>query len=136
MSLREGSLLLKFCPIPPCWQLSNGKLGLPPRIEALIRTKTIVVVHVLTGYGSIATYMTCLTSRSISLYIYGEDSCEKASFWSNNHYCPNQTRNGTHAAGDPKVPFHLTSPCDLDLARGFESELFIILVLARKHFSQ
>jgi hypothetical protein len=39
-------------------------------------------------------------------------------------------------AGDPKVPFHLTSPRDLDLARGFESELFIILVLARKLFSQ
>jgi hypothetical protein len=40
------------------------------------------------------------------------------------------------AAGDPKVPFHLTSPRDLNLARGFEYELFIILVLARKPFSQ
>jgi hypothetical protein len=40
------------------------------------------------------------------------------------------------AASDPKVPFHLTSPRDLDLARGFESELFIILILARKPFSQ
>jgi hypothetical protein len=40
------------------------------------------------------------------------------------------------AAGDPKMPFHLTSPLDLDLAHGFESELFIILVLARKPFSQ
>jgi hypothetical protein len=29
----------------------------------------------------------------------------------------------------------LTSPHDLDLARGFESELFIILVFARKPFS-
>jgi hypothetical protein len=28
----------------------NGKLGLPPSSEALIRTKTIVGVHVLTGY--------------------------------------------------------------------------------------
>jgi hypothetical protein len=66
--------------------------------------------------GAIATHMTCLTSRSISLQIYYEDSCEKASFRSNNHYCSNQTRNGTQAAGDPKVPFHLTSPCDLSLA--------------------
>jgi hypothetical protein len=33
----------------------------------LIRTKTIVGVHVLTGYGAITTHMTCLTSRSISL---------------------------------------------------------------------
>jgi hypothetical protein len=98
--------------------------------------KTIVGVHVLIGYGAIATHMTCLTSQSISLYIYGEDSCEKTSFWSNNHSCPNQTRNGMQAAGDPKVPFHLTFPRDLDLACGFESELFIILVLARKLFSQ
>jgi hypothetical protein len=30
----------------------------------------------------------------------------------------------------------LTSPHDLDLACGFESELFIILVLARIPFSQ
>jgi hypothetical protein len=30
---------------------------------------------------------------------------KKASFWSNNHCCPNQTGNGTQAAGDPKVPF-------------------------------
>jgi hypothetical protein len=65
-----------------------------------------------------------------------EDSCEKASFWSNNHSCPNQIRNRTQAEGDPKVPFHLTSPRDLDLAHGFESELFIISVLARKPFSQ
>jgi hypothetical protein len=56
--------------------------------------------------------------------------------WSNNHSCPNQTRNGTQVAGDPKVPFHLTSPRDLDLAHGFESELLIILVLARKPFSK
>jgi hypothetical protein len=60
----------------------------------------------------------------------------KVSFWSNNHSCPNQKRNGTQAAGDPKVPFHLTSPHDLHLACGFESEMFIILVLARKPFSQ
>jgi hypothetical protein len=33
----------------------------------------------LTGYGAIATHMTCLTSRSNSLKIYGEDSCEIAS---------------------------------------------------------
>jgi hypothetical protein len=37
-------------------------------------------------------------------------------------------------ASDPKVPFHLTSPLDLDLACGFESELFIILVLVENHF--
>jgi hypothetical protein len=42
--------------------LSNGKLGLPPSSEALIRMKTIVGVHVLAGYGAIATHMTCLTS--------------------------------------------------------------------------
>jgi hypothetical protein len=61
---------------------------------------------------------------------------KKASFWSNNHSCPNQTRNGTQVAGDPNVPFQLTSPHDLDLAHGFESKLFIILVLAGKPFSQ
>jgi hypothetical protein len=68
--------------------------------------------------------------------MYGEDSCEKAAFWSNNHSCLNQIRNDAQAAGDPKVPFHLISPHDLDLVHGFESELFIILVLARKPFSQ
>jgi hypothetical protein len=109
---------------------------LPPSSEALIRTKTIVGVHILIGYGAIAGHMTYLTSRSISLWVYGEDSCEEAPLWSNNHSCPNQTRNGTQAAGDSKVAFHLTSPHDLDLARGFESELLIILVLARKPFSQ
>jgi hypothetical protein len=128
--------MLQFYPIPPHWWLLNGKLGFPPCSEALIRMKTIVGVHVLTGSGAIATHMTYLTSRSISLYIYGEDSCEKVSFWSNNHSYPNQTRNSTQAADDPKVPFHLNSPRDLDLARGFESELFTILVLARKQFSQ
>jgi hypothetical protein len=61
---------------------------------------------------------------------------KKISFWLNNHSCPDQTRNGMQAAGDPKVPFHLTSPHDLDLARGIESKLFIILVLARKPFCQ
>jgi hypothetical protein len=50
-------------------------------------------------------HMTCLTSGSISLWLYGEDSCEKASFWLNNHSCPNQTRNDTQEAGDPKGPF-------------------------------
>jgi hypothetical protein len=43
-------------------RLSNGKLGLPPSSEALIRTKTIVGVHVLIGYGAIATHMTYLIS--------------------------------------------------------------------------
>jgi hypothetical protein len=52
--------------------------------------------------------MTCLTSWSISLHLYGEDSCEKASFWSNNHSCPNQTRNDTQVVGDPKVPFPIS----------------------------
>jgi hypothetical protein len=42
--------------------LSNRKLGLPPSSEALIRTKTIVGVHILTGYGAFATHMTYLTS--------------------------------------------------------------------------
>jgi hypothetical protein len=59
----------------------------------------------VTGHGAIATHMTCLTSRSILLQLYSEDSCENASFWSNNHSCPNQIGNGTQAAGDPKVPF-------------------------------
>jgi hypothetical protein len=108
---------------------------LPPSIEALIRKKTIVGVHVLIGYGAIATHMSYLTSQSISLQIYAEDSCEKMSL-SNNHSYPNQTRNSMQAAGDPNVRFHLTSPHDLDLSHGFESELFIILVLARKPFSQ
>jgi hypothetical protein len=49
--------------------------------------------------------MTYLTSQSISLQLYSENSCEKAFFWSNNHSCPNQTRNGTQAAGDQKVRF-------------------------------
>jgi hypothetical protein len=68
-------------------------------------TKTIAGVHVLTGHGVIATHMACLTSRSISLQLYGEDSCEKVSFWSNNHSCANQTRKGMQVTGDPKVPF-------------------------------
>jgi hypothetical protein len=38
----------------------NGKLGLPPSSGALIRTKTIVGVHVLTGYGTIDSHMTTL----------------------------------------------------------------------------
>jgi hypothetical protein len=67
--------------------------------------KTIAGVHVLTGHGVIATHMTCLTTRFILLQLYGEDSGEKASFWSNNHSCPNQKRNSTQVAGDPKVPF-------------------------------
>jgi ActR/RegA family two-component response regulator len=41
--------------------------GLLPSIKALIGMKTIVGVHVLTGYGAIATHMTCLTSRSNSM---------------------------------------------------------------------
>jgi hypothetical protein len=60
----------------------------------------------------------------------------KTSLWSNNHSCPNQTRNGTQAAGNPKVPFHLTSHHGLNLAHGFKSKLLIILVMARKPFSQ
>jgi hypothetical protein len=76
-----------------------------PWVEALLWTKPIAGVHVLIGHGEIATYMTCVTTRSISLQLYGEESCEKVSFWSNNHSFPNQTRNGTQAAGDPKVPF-------------------------------
>jgi hypothetical protein len=58
-------------------------------VEALLWMKTIAGVHVLTGCGAIATHMTCLTSQSISLQLYSEDSCEKVSFWSSNHSCPN-----------------------------------------------
>jgi hypothetical protein len=53
-------------------------------------------------------HMTYLTSWSISLQLYSEDSCEKVYFWSNNHYCPNQTINSMQAVGDPKVPFPRT----------------------------
>jgi hypothetical protein len=74
-------------------------------VEALLWMQTIAGAHVLTGCWTIATQMTFLTSRSISLQLYGEDSCKKVSFWSNNHSCPNQTRNGTQAVDDPKVPF-------------------------------
>jgi hypothetical protein len=49
-----------------------------PWVEALPWTKTIAGVHVLIGHGVIATHMACLTSRSISLQLYGEDSCEKS----------------------------------------------------------
>jgi hypothetical protein len=59
--------------------------SLPPYSNAnrwtLLWTKTIAGVHILTGRGTIATHMTYLTSRSISLQLYGEDSCEKVSFW-------------------------------------------------------
>jgi hypothetical protein len=41
--------------------------GFAAQQEALIRMKTIVGVHVLTGYGAITTHMTCPTSQSISL---------------------------------------------------------------------
>jgi hypothetical protein len=41
--------------------------GFATQSEDLIRMKTIVGVHVLIGSGAIATHMTCLTSRSISL---------------------------------------------------------------------
>jgi hypothetical protein len=76
-----------------------------PLVEALFWMKTIAGVHILIGHGAIATHMTCLTLQSISLQLYGEDSCEKASFWSNNHSCPNQTRNDMQVAGDQKVLF-------------------------------
>jgi hypothetical protein len=51
-----------------------------PRVEALLWTKTIAGVHIPTGCGAIATYMTCLTARFISLQLYGEDYCKKVSF--------------------------------------------------------
>jgi hypothetical protein len=50
-----------------------------PWVEALLWMKSIAGVHVLTGCGAIATHMTFLTSQSISLQLYGEDSCEKHS---------------------------------------------------------
>jgi hypothetical protein len=76
-----------------------------PLVEALLWMKTIAGVHVLIGRGATATHMTRLTSQSISLQLYGDDSCEKTSLLSNNHSCPNQTINGMQVAGDPKVPF-------------------------------
>jgi hypothetical protein len=79
-----------------------------PLVEALLWTKTIARVHVLPCHGAIATHMTGFTSQSISLQLYGEDSCEKTSFWSNYLSCPNQTRNGTQAAGDRIVPFPIS----------------------------
>jgi hypothetical protein len=82
------------------------KVGLlHPLLNPCIGQKTIARVQVLTGRRAIATHMTCLTSRSISLQLYGEDSCEKASFWSNSHSYTSQTKNGTQVEGDPKVPF-------------------------------
>jgi hypothetical protein len=101
----------------------------------LLWTKTIAGVHILIYHGAIATHMTYLTSRSISLQLYGEDSCKKASFWSNNHSCPNQTRNGMQVAGDPKVPFprsimtvggeespFVSKPCIVPLKQDMEQE--------------
>jgi hypothetical protein len=43
------------------------EIGCATSIEALIRMKTVVGVHILIGYGAVATHMICLTSRSISL---------------------------------------------------------------------
>jgi hypothetical protein len=40
-----------------------------PWVESLLWMKTIAGVHVLIGRGAIATHMTCLTSRSISLHL-------------------------------------------------------------------
>jgi hypothetical protein len=37
----------------------------PPSSEALIMMKTIVGVHVLTGYAEIATHMTCRSTMGI-----------------------------------------------------------------------
>jgi hypothetical protein len=48
-----------------------------PWVEALLWMKTIDGVHVLTGRGAVVTHMTYLTSQSISLQLYGEDSCKK-----------------------------------------------------------
>jgi hypothetical protein len=64
----HGSRCVSLMPLGEALpRLSNGKLGLPHSSEALIRTKTIVGVHVQIGYGAIASHMTRLTSRSISL---------------------------------------------------------------------
>jgi hypothetical protein len=98
--------------------------------------KIIVGVHVLIGYGAIVDDEPILPHGPSHCRSMVRILVKKTSFWSNNHSCPNQKRNGAQAADDSKVPFHLTSPCDLDLAHGFESELFIILDLARKPFSQ
>jgi hypothetical protein len=41
--LSWGSFLLKFCPLPPCWRLSNGKLGLfHPELKPWFRQKPLL----------------------------------------------------------------------------------------------
>jgi hypothetical protein len=65
--LKRRFTCVEVLPHTTLLQLSKGKLGLPPSSEALIRTKTIVRVHVLIGYAAIASHMTFLTSGSISL---------------------------------------------------------------------
>jgi hypothetical protein len=104
----RGLISSKILPIIMLLVVANDQKEswlVTPWVEGLLWRKTIAGVHVLIGHGAIATHMTCLTSWSISLQLYSEDSCEKVSFWLNNHSCPNQTRNGTQAADDPKVPF-------------------------------
>jgi hypothetical protein len=91
---------------------------LHPECKHCFEQKTIAGVHVLIGRWAIATYMTYLTSQSISLQLYGKDSCEKVSF------CPNETRNVTQATGDPKVPF----PISIMAVHGGES-----LLLCQSH---
>jgi hypothetical protein len=43
ISLRDGSFLLKFWPLPPCWRLSKGKLGLfHPELKPWFRQKPLL----------------------------------------------------------------------------------------------
>jgi hypothetical protein len=67
ISLREGSFLLKFCPLPPCWRLSNEKLGLfHPALKSLIRMKTIIriinEVDILGDHRAVDAHVACFFS--------------------------------------------------------------------------
>jgi hypothetical protein len=84
ISLREGSFLLKFYPIPPCWRLSNGKLGfVPPSIEALIRRKTIIgitnEVDILGDRQAVDAHVACF-SALFTCYL-GIDHFEMIEAW-------------------------------------------------------
>jgi hypothetical protein len=67
MSLRESSFLLKFYPLPPCWQVVKCETRLhPPSIEALIRTKTNVritnEVDILGGCQIVDAHVACFSA--------------------------------------------------------------------------
>ncbi len=63
-----GLISIEILPITTLLAIVNWETQLVPlRVDALIWTKTIVGVLVLKGYRAIATQMTSLISRSISL---------------------------------------------------------------------